>query len=153
MDSALVDVDDSQDYGEDRYNAIGWLDANLHYLTFTSPAAFAEQSVCAEPLSQSSDPMPKKLSKYGVPDADTPEWTPERFARAKRMSEMPEDFQRAFRRKGRGPQKAPVKEQVTMRLSPDVMEAVRKTGPRWQVRVNEVLRKEFVGKQGIVGRG
>jgi uncharacterized DUF497 family protein len=35
MDSALIDVDDSQDYGEVRYNAIGWLDAKLHYLTFT----------------------------------------------------------------------------------------------------------------------
>jgi hypothetical protein len=28
-------VDDSQDYGEVRYNAIGWLDALLHPLTFT----------------------------------------------------------------------------------------------------------------------
>lgn len=98
--------------------------------------------------------MPKKISKYGVPDAENPEWTREDFKSAKRMSEMPEEFQRAFSRKGRGPQKAPVKEQVTMRLSPDVMEAVRKTGPRWQVRVNEVLRKEFVGKrQGLEGRG
>jgi uncharacterized protein (DUF4415 family) len=93
--------------------------------------------------------MSKKPSKYGTPDAENPEWTPEKFARAKRMSEMPEEFQRAFSRKGRGPQKSPTKEQVTMRLSPDVMEAVRKTGPRWQVRVNEVLRKEFVGQ----GRG
>ena len=33
--SAFFDVDDSQDYGEVRYNAIGWLDALLHTLTFT----------------------------------------------------------------------------------------------------------------------
>jgi len=95
--------------------------------------------------------MTKKTSKYGVPDAENPEWTREDFKSAKRMSEMPEEFQRAFSRKGRGPQKTPTKEQVTMRLSQDVMEAVRKSGPRWQVRVNEVLRKEFVGK--AVGRG
>jgi uncharacterized protein len=25
----------TQDYGEVRYNAIGWLDANLYYMTFT----------------------------------------------------------------------------------------------------------------------
>ncbi len=33
--SAFYDVDDSQDYGEVRYNAIGWLNASLHALTFT----------------------------------------------------------------------------------------------------------------------
>jgi uncharacterized DUF497 family protein len=33
--TAFYDVDDSQDYGEVRYNAIGWLDALLHALTFT----------------------------------------------------------------------------------------------------------------------
>ncbi len=31
----LVDIDDSQDYGEIRYNAIGWIDAGLYTLTFT----------------------------------------------------------------------------------------------------------------------
>lgn len=35
FDSAFYDVDDSQDYGEVRYNAIGWLDALLYTLTFT----------------------------------------------------------------------------------------------------------------------
>ena len=33
--TAFYDVDDSQDYGEVRYNAIGWLDTLLHTLTFT----------------------------------------------------------------------------------------------------------------------
>jgi uncharacterized protein len=35
MDSARLDIDDSQDYGEVRYNAIGWLGAALHTFTFT----------------------------------------------------------------------------------------------------------------------
>jgi len=35
FESAFYDVDDSQDYGEVRYNAIGWLDALLHTFTFT----------------------------------------------------------------------------------------------------------------------
>jgi uncharacterized DUF497 family protein len=35
MDSAHIDMDDSQDYGEVRYNAIGWLGATLHSFTFT----------------------------------------------------------------------------------------------------------------------
>ncbi|HZL25865.1 MAG TPA: BrnT family toxin [Acidobacteriaceae bacterium] len=33
--AAHYDVDDSQDYGEVRYNVIGWLDASLYTLTFT----------------------------------------------------------------------------------------------------------------------
>jgi len=88
--------------------------------------------------------MPKKTSKYGVPDAESPEWTREMFKKAKRVSELPEDVQLAMRRTGRGPQKTPTKVQVTMRLSGDVLAAVRKTGAGWQVRVNEALRKEFV---------
>jgi len=34
-DTALFEVDDSQDYGEERWNAIGWLDATLYFLTYT----------------------------------------------------------------------------------------------------------------------
>lgn len=30
----LFAVDDSQDYGETRYNAIGWIEAQLYALTF-----------------------------------------------------------------------------------------------------------------------
>jgi uncharacterized protein len=35
LGSANIDIDDSQDYGEVRYNAIGWLGATLHSFTFT----------------------------------------------------------------------------------------------------------------------
>ena len=35
FDNALLDIDDSQDYCEVRYNAIGWLNARLYALTFT----------------------------------------------------------------------------------------------------------------------
>lgn len=33
------------------------------------------------------------------------------------------------------------KEQVTMRLDPDVLDALRATGPGWQSRINEILRQ------------
>ncbi|WP_210189389.1 BrnA antitoxin family protein [Rhizobium rhizosphaerae] len=39
----------------------------------------------------------------------------------------------------RGPQKAPVKERVGLRLDKDVIEHFRKTGPGWQSRINAVL--------------
>ena len=35
VDTALYAVDDSQDYGEVRWIAIGWVGANLHSFTFT----------------------------------------------------------------------------------------------------------------------
>jgi uncharacterized DUF497 family protein len=33
FDSALWKLDDSQDYGEARWNLVGWLDAKLYHLT------------------------------------------------------------------------------------------------------------------------
>ncbi len=41
----------------------------------------------------------------------------------------------------RGPQKAPIKVQATLRLDRDVVEYLRGTGPGWQTRVNETLRR------------
>jgi uncharacterized DUF497 family protein len=33
FDTAWYDIDDSQDYGEQRWNLVGWLDARLYALT------------------------------------------------------------------------------------------------------------------------
>ena len=41
----------------------------------------------------------------------------------------------------RGPQVAPVKQQVTLRLDRDVLETFRATGAGWQGRINDALRK------------
>jgi uncharacterized protein (DUF4415 family) len=41
----------------------------------------------------------------------------------------------------RGPQLAPVKQQVTLRLDQDVLETFRATGAGWQGRINDALRK------------
>jgi uncharacterized DUF497 family protein len=35
FDAAIFDIDDSRDYGEVRWNAVGFLDARLFSLTFT----------------------------------------------------------------------------------------------------------------------
>ena len=45
----------------------------------------------------------------------------------------------------RGPQKTPTKQQVTLRLDRDVVERFRSTGPGWQGRINDALRKTRVG--------
>jgi uncharacterized protein (DUF4415 family) len=41
----------------------------------------------------------------------------------------------------RGPQRAPLKQQVTLRLDRDVLESFRATGAGWQGRINAALRK------------
>lgn len=42
--------------------------------------------------------------------------------------------------KTRGPNRQPVKEQVAIRLSPEVLAAFRATGAGWQTRMNEALK-------------
>ena len=85
--------------------------------------------------------------EYGVPDADNPEWTKEKFARAKRFHELPAGLQEALKRGKRGQQKAPTKELISVRLSPDVLAALRAKGDGWQTLIDETLRREFVRTQ------
>lgn len=40
----------------------------------------------------------------------------------------------------RGPQKEPTKERITIRLSPEVVQAFRATGDGWQTRVDGALK-------------
>ena len=87
------------------------------------------------------------------PRNDNPEWTAKDFARARPASEVIGKAAAAsLVRKGGRPAKPAEerKQQVTMRLSPDVLAAARATGPGWQTRVDDVLRRTFVG-DGIVG--
>ena len=42
--------------------------------------------------------------------------------------------------KARGPQKAPTKERITIRLSPEVVQRFRDTGDGWQTRVDTALK-------------
>jgi uncharacterized protein (DUF4415 family) len=56
------------------------------------------------------------------------------------LEEVIPDIVAAYRRT-RGRQKAPVKRLVSLRLDPDVVEHFRATGPGWQGRINEALRK------------
>jgi uncharacterized protein (DUF4415 family) len=41
----------------------------------------------------------------------------------------------------RGPQKAPTKERITIRLSPEVVQRFRATGDGWQTRVDAALQE------------
>ena len=48
--------------------------------------------------------------------------------------------ERRERMRLRGPQASPTKQQVTLRLDPDVLAKFRATGPGWQARINAALK-------------
>ena len=91
-----------------------------------------------------SNKKPVHISQQDWDGVDSPELTPEYFARAKPAKEvLPEGVYNALVRKRgqRGPQKEPVKVPVKLRVDPDVVEAYQSTGKGWQTRMNEVLRR------------
>ncbi len=73
-------------------------------------------------------------------DDENPEWTAEDFKRAVPFSALPESLRNTLARRTRGPQKAPLKERVTIRLSPEVVEPFRATGDGWQTRLDAALK-------------
>jgi uncharacterized protein (DUF4415 family) len=89
--------------------------------------------------------MSRKL-KEPVFDDDNPEWTKADFARAthfprglKLKDPKPSELERLVGK--RGPQKAPTKVPVSIRLSPEVLKHFKAKGPGWQSRIDEALRK------------
>jgi uncharacterized protein (DUF4415 family) len=89
--------------------------------------------------------MPRK-SKEPVFDDDNPEWTKADFAKATKFPRgvklkdlKPGELERILGR--RGPQKAPTKIPVSIRLSPDVISHFKAKGPGWQSRIDDALRK------------
>lgn len=75
-------------------------------------------------------------------DEENPEWTEEDFARARPASELPPRLAAAFRKGGRPP--GSTKRAVSIRLDEDVLEKFRATGPGWQSRINEALKRARV---------
>jgi len=84
-----------------------------------------------------------------VEDDDNPVWTKADFARARPASEVHgAEIAAGFIRKRGRPAKpeAERKQQVTLRLSPDVRDAMRSAGPGWMGRAEAVLRREFTNR-------
>lgn len=95
--------------------------------------------------------MPRKPPEPAFED-DNPEWTKEDFARAVRfdppvrLSDIdPAQFEKLMRR---GPQKLPTKVAVSLRLNPEVVKHFKDTGPGWQTRIDDALRKIAKVKAG-----
>lgn len=92
--------------------------------------------------------MADEMKDWEHPDwDDSPELTDADFARARPAEEVlpPEIVALLVRRPGRPPL-APEqrKRSVGIRLSPDVLDALKATGANWQRRADEALRAAFV---------
>ena len=86
------------------------------------------------------------LSDAPIDDPDNPEWTDEDFERAQFVEDLSPEMQAIIlatfpKTKLRGPQKAPRKIPVSIRLSPEVVEHFKAGGPGWQSRIDEALKK------------
>jgi uncharacterized protein (DUF4415 family) len=94
-----------------------------------------------------------KLSQeVDLNDPDNPEWTAEDFARAvgpehlspAELAAFPKTLERLeqqglVRQRGRPPL-GMAKRLISMRLDPEVIEALRASGPGWQARANLMLK-------------
>ena len=98
----------------------------------------------------------RKRPNPGMIDDENPEWTKEDFRRARPASEVlpPELLAVLPKRKPgqRGPQRAPVKRKISLRVDAEVLAHYKATGPGWQSRVNEALKKAVLGKSSRRGR-
>ena len=83
-------------------------------------------------------------SEWIDPD-DAPEWTDEMFERAAIWhGDQPIRPAQGMRTRGRPKLENP-KRQVTLRLDAEVLDGFRETGPGWQGRINEALKKALKG--------
>jgi uncharacterized protein (DUF4415 family) len=87
-----------------------------------------------------------RKTKRSASEAENPEWTKADFSRAAkfpagvRLKDLkPGELGRMVGK--RGPQKAPTKIPVSIRLSPEVVKHFKAKGPGWQSRIDDALRK------------
>jgi uncharacterized protein (DUF4415 family) len=77
-------------------------------------------------------------------DPDNPEWTEADFKKARPFAEMfPKLAESIKRSRGRPALERPRK-QISIRLDPDVIDKFKATGPKWQSKINEVLKRAKV---------
>jgi uncharacterized protein (DUF4415 family) len=83
-------------------------------------------------------------------DEDAPELTDAELAEMRPAAEiLPPDFYAMVTKRPRGrPRSADPKVPVTLRLDREVVEAFKALGPRWQTRMNEVLKAAVTRRAG-----
>lgn len=79
-------------------------------------------------------------------DLDSPEWSEEDFRTARPASEAVPEVVADYVRRTRGPQRAPTKALVSLRVDRDVIDRLRASGRGWQARANAALRRAVLGE-------
>lgn len=91
-----------------------------------------------------SDEEEARIQEGIAKDADNPEWTEDDFRKARPFREALPDLaaamERAKARRGRPVLESP-KQQISVRLDPDIIRHYKETGKGWQSRMNDDLRK------------
>ena len=88
-----------------------------------------------------SDEEDRKITKAAESDPDNPPLSDDWFDKARPAREVVPHLVANPPRQVRGPQKAPTKERVTLRLDPEIVNHFRAGGKGWQSRINETLRR------------
>jgi uncharacterized protein (DUF4415 family) len=92
-------------------------------------------------LAAMTDEEDAEITAAALRDPDNPPWPDEMLSRMRPAVEVAPEIVAAYLRRRRGPQKAPTKQLVSLRLDRDVIAHFRKRGTGWQRRINEALRK------------
>lgn len=96
----------------------------------------------AKKHTQISDAEEARIQKMIASDPDSPELTDDDIASAKPFAEaFPAIAETMGRNVGGRPKSANPKRPISIRLDQDVIAKFKATGPGWQSRINEVLRK------------
>jgi uncharacterized protein (DUF4415 family) len=88
----------------------------------------------------------KRKRNAETADRENPVWSKETFARARKARDvLPEIFDKAtaagtLKRRGR-PKSGKARTSISLRLPPDTLARWKATGPGWQTRMAEALRK------------
>jgi uncharacterized protein (DUF4415 family) len=86
--------------------------------------------------------LPKSAPEWADPD-DAREWTDDQFSRAEYAigGKVVREAQGTLKRRRGRPKLTSPKEQISIRLDRDVLAVFRSSGPGWQARMNQILRK------------
>jgi uncharacterized protein (DUF4415 family) len=89
-----------------------------------------------------SDEEDARLTAAAESDPDNPPLTEEDWKRMRPAHEVHPELVAKYLRRNRGrPKLATAKEQVTLRIDPDVLARFKKAGAGWQTRINDALRR------------
>jgi uncharacterized protein (DUF4415 family) len=81
------------------------------------------------------------MNNQPLPDTDNPLWTSTDVQQSTSFDALPATLRETLSNRRRGPQKEPLKQQVSVRYSQDVVNKFKATGKGWQIRMDKALQE------------